>query len=246
MKIYGLIGFSLTHSFSKKFFTEKFTQEAIIDCLFELFPLEQIELLPALLKAQPHLAGLAVTIPYKESVMDYLDEVDEVAQDIGSVNCIAIHSAGTKGFNTDYIGFRTSILPMLNPSHQKALVLGTGGSSKAIQFVLRELSIPYLLVSRNPSNHLGAIAYETLNESIMQSHTIVVNCTPLGMHPNIDTAPAIPYECIGPQHLLFDLVYNPSVTSFLQKGMQQGAAVKNGYEMLIRQAEANWKIWNQQ
>jgi shikimate dehydrogenase len=246
MKIYGLIGFPLTHSFSKKFFTEKFTQEAIIDCLFELFPLEQIDSLPALLKAQPSLAGLAVTIPYKESAMAYLDEVDEVAKAIGSVNCIAIHSAGTKGFNTDYIGFRSSILPLLGPSHQKALVLGTGGSSKAIQFVLRELSIPYLLVSRNSSNHPGSIAYESLDESIMQTHTIVINCTPLGMYPDIHTSPVIPYECIGSQHLLFDLVYNPSVTTFLQKGMQQGATVKNGYEMLVHQAEANWKIWNQQ
>ena len=246
MKIYGLIGFPLTHSFSKKYFTEKFTQEAIIDCLFELFSLEQIDSLPALLKAQPTLAGLAVTIPFKESVMDYLDEVDEVAKVIGSVNCIAIHSGGTKGFNTDYIGFRSSILPLLGPRHQKALVLGTGGSSKAIQFVLRELSIPYLLVSRNPSNHPGAIAFGSLNASIMQAHTIVINCTPLGMYPEIDAAPAIPYEYIGPQHLMFDLVYNPSVTSFLQQGMQQGATVKNGYEMLVHQAEANWKIWNRQ
>ncbi len=246
MKIYGLIGFPLTHSFSKKYFTEKFTQEAINDCLFELFPLEQIDSLPALLKAQPPLAGLAVTIPFKESVIDYLDEVDEVAKGIGSVNCIAIHSGGTKGFNTDYLGFRSSIFPLLGLPHPKALVLGTGGSSKAIQFVLRELAIPFLLVSRNPSNHPGSIDYESLNESIMQAHTIVINCTPLGMYPDINAAPPIPYEYIGPQHLMFDLVYNPSVTSFLQKGMQQGATVKNGYETLVHQAEANWEIWNQQ
>ena len=245
MKVYGLIGFPLTHSFSKDFFTEKFNKEAIRDCLFELFPLETIQSFPSFINTNKGLSGLAVTIPYKESVMVYLDEVDDVAKAIGSVNCIAIHPSAIKGYNTDYIGFRESMLPLLRPHHKQALILGTGGSSKAVQYVLDQWSIPYLLVSRNPIDHPGAIAYEALDESILQAHTIVINCTPVGMYPEVLQAPDIPYACIGPQHLLFDLVYNPAQTAFLQKGFQQGAVIKNGHDMLVLQAEANWKIWNQ-
>ena len=244
MKLYGLIGYPLGHSFSKQYFTEKFDQENIKDCRFELFELSDIGELHLLLKKEPALKGLAVTIPYKESVLQYLDIIDKDAALIGAVNCIGISSGRLTGYNTDHIGFEMSLKPLLQSHHTKALVLGSGGSSKAVQYVLQKLEIEYLVVTRNKLTAPGMISYESLNEQVMHEHSLVINCTPVGMFPHEKEKPAIPYRYLHPAHLLFDLIYKPSTTQFLLKGKEQGAAVKNGYEMLVLQAEENWKIWN--
>jgi shikimate dehydrogenase len=242
MKVYGLIGYPLSHSFSKGFFAEKFAREGIKDCLYDSFPIPAIEELPVLVAGQPDLQGLNVTIPYKEVVMPYLDELSPAAAQIKAVNCIHFRNGRKIGYNTDAIGFRRSLEPLLQPQHKKALVLGTGGAAKAVQYVLESMDIPYLLVSRKASP--GTITYDQLNEEIMSAHTLIINTTPLGMYPNVDAAPELPYQVITPAHLLYDLIYNPAVTAFLQKGADNGAVIKNGHEMLILQAEASWEIWN--
>jgi shikimate dehydrogenase len=242
MRAFGLIGYPLGHSFSKKYFTDKFNREGITGNVYELYPLEQIDHLRDLLASNPDLAGLNVTIPYKEQVIAYLDSMSPVVEEIGACNCIHIRDGHLSGHNTDVIGFSRSLLPKLKPHHKQALILGTGGSSKAVAYTLKELGIPFLQVSRTPID--GMIGYEEIDQSMLVSHTLLINTTPVGMYPEIEKAPAIPYAFIGADHYLFDLVYNPERTRFLQEGALRGATVENGSEMLVIQAEASWDIWN--
>lgn len=237
---YGLIGYPLTHSFSPGWFTEKFAREAI-DAIYKAYPLEHVEDLEDLLANYP-LRGLNVTIPYKKSVIDLLDELDEAANAIGAVNCIDIRHGIRKGYNTDIIGFEQSLRPLLKPQHTSALVLGTGGAAKAVQYVLDKLAIAYRLVSR--AAHESVITYAELDDELIHQHTLIINTSPLGMMPDLHSRPDIPYNAIGEQHLLYDLIYNPAETEFLRLGREHGAGTKNGYEMLVLQAEASWAIWN--
>jgi shikimate dehydrogenase len=242
MRAFGLIGYPLGHSFSKKYFTDKFEREGITGNVYELYPLEQIGQIEELLNSNPSLAGLNVTIPYKEQVIAYLDSMSPVVGEIGACNCIHIQDGRLMGHNTDVIGFSRSLLPKLKPHHKQALILGTGGSSKAVAYTLKELNIPFLQVSRSPSE--GMIGYEEMDQSMLEAHTLLINTTPVGMYPDIEKAPAIPYQFIGADHYLFDLVYNPVRTRFLQEGALRGATVENGSDMLVIQAEASWEIWN--
>ena len=243
MKLYGLIGYPLGHSFSKQYFTQKFEKENLADCFFELFPLIKINQLNNLIQSQLSLKGLCVTIPHKQSVIPFLNSISEEAKNIGAVNCIEILPEGLKGHNTDVVGFEQSFISYLKPHHSKALVLGTGGASKAVQYVLGKLNIPFLPVSRVPAgNH--CIGYNKINKELLEEYKIIINCTPLGMYPNEDAMPELPYKYLSPQHYLYDLIYKPAETKFLQQGKQKGATIKNGYDMLIIQAEENWKIWN--
>ena len=242
MRAFGLIGYPLGHSFSKKYFADKFAREGITGNVYELYPLEQIGQVEELLVSSPNLAGLNVTIPYKEQVIAYLDNMSPVVEEIGACNCIHIQDGRLMGHNTDVIGFSRSLLPKLKPHHKQALILGTGGSSKAVAYTLKELNIPFLQVSRNPSE--GMIGYEEIDQSMLEDHTLLINTTPVGMYPDIEKAPAIPYQFIGADHYLFDLVYNPERTRFLQEGALRGATVENGSDMLVIQAEASWEIWN--
>jgi shikimate dehydrogenase len=241
-RLFGLTGYPLSHSFSKKYFTDKFRNEFLADCRYENFPLENISALPELIKAQPDLRGLNVTIPYKETVMPFLDELSDEAKQIGAVNCIKIASGKLKGFNTDYVGFLRSLKKKLKPHHAHALILGTGGSSKAVQYALSLQNISYRFVSRTKRENV--FSYNELNKETMEQHTLIINATPLGMSPAINECPNIPYQLLSQKHLLFDLIYNPAETVFLQKGKVQGAAVMNGLEMLQIQADESWKIWN--
>lgn len=244
MRHFGLIGYPLGHSFSKIFFTEKFEKEKI-DARYDLYPLEKIADFETLVSTE-ELSGLNVTIPYKQQVISYLDELDATAAEIGAVNVIKfIRNDGEvklKGFNSDAIGFKDSILPYLNQNHRKALILGTGGASKAVDYTLRQLGIKTQYVSRSKSP--GIITYDELNSNIMAEHTVVVNCTPAGMFPAVDVCPDIPYNLLGNQHLLYDVIYKPDETLFLKKGKNQGALTVNGLEMLFGQARAAWAIWN--
>ncbi|HEX6334846.1 MAG TPA: shikimate dehydrogenase [Flavisolibacter sp.] len=242
MKRFGLIGYPLTHSFSKKYFEEKFLREGITGCSYDLFPLKSIEELSAL-RRLPGLCGLNVTIPYKKEVLRFLDDKRELPLGLQACNCIRIRDGRMEGFNTDWIGFRNSIAPLLQPHHTKALVLGSGGAAAAVNYALDSLGIPHTTVSRNPGP--GALSYKQLDDHTLSEHTVIINTTPLGMSPQQAQCPPIPYEFIGRQHVLFDLVYNPEKTLFLQEGEKRGAAIRNGYEMLVLQAEENWRIWNQ-
>lgn len=244
MKLFGLIGYPLGHSFSKKYFEEKFTSEALSDCRFELFPLREIGEFPQLIAAQKNLAGLAVTIPHKEAVIPFLTHLTDAAKEIGAVNCIKFYGNETMGYNTDVVGFERSLLPMLNANHSKAMVLGTGGASKAVQYVLNKNRIENIVVSRKRSGNSNSVMYDDLTESVMSEYNLIINCTPVGMTPDEESMPEIPYQFLTPQHLLYDLIYKPEKTKFLQEGEKYGTAIKNGFEMLIIQAEENWKIWN--
>ncbi len=239
VRLFGLIGFPLSHSFSKGFFTEKFSRENIAGCAYENFPIPDISAFPALWDENPALEGLNVTIPYKQAVIPYLDELTDAAKVIGAVNCIRRDGKYLIGHNTDVLGFGRSLQPLLAPHHTDALVLGTGGAALAVKYALKQLHIRYTEISRS-----GPVTYEAITPEMMQSHKLIVNTTPLGMYPNTDAAPPLPYEHAGAEHLFYDLVYNPPETLFMQKGMERGAAVKNGHEMLILQAEASWEIWN--
>ena len=245
---FGLIGFPLSHSFSSKFFTEKFSNEGI-DAVYLNFELENIGELNHLIGAHPDLEGFNVTIPYKEQIISYLDQIDDAAAQIKAVNTVKIQRSGRQvslqGYNTDIHGFQESIKPLLQKYHHKALVLGTGGASKAVMKALENLGIDAILVSRNPEEK-GEISYNDLDEDVMDSYKIVINTTPIGTYPNIEGCPAIPFEWITSKHLLFDLVYNPEVTGFLKQGREQGATIKNGLEMLHLQALAAWEIWNRE
>lgn len=246
-KQYGLIGFPLSHSFSKKYFTEKFAKEGIKNCEYELFEIEHIENFWKLVEPKiPQLKGLNVTIPHKQDVMAFLDELDEVAEEIGAVNVIKISEDGIlKGYNSDYYGFKNSLEKFAGDdlSKVKALVLGTGGASKAVKQALKDLEIDFISVSRTANEDV--ISYEMLTEEIVVNHQLIINTTPLGMHPKVDACPNIPYQAITNQHYLYDLVYNPEETLFMKKGKEKGAKTIHGLEMLIGQAEKAWEIWNQ-
>jgi len=241
VKQLGLIGYPLSHSFSKKYFAEKFQKENISGYDYDLFPLESIHDLPHLLKLYPNIVGLNVTIPYKEQVLEYLDDIDESAKEIGAVNTIKIVDKKLIGYNTDVYGFEESLIPVLPKNNPKALILGTGGAAKAVAYVLTKLGITFRYVSRQKRENV--LTYDELNQKSMDNYHILVNTTPLGMYPNIDQAPAIPYDFATDKHLLYDLVYNPEKTLFLNKGLEKGATIINGQEMLILQAEKAWEIW---
>ena len=244
MKTYALVGRNISYSFSRRYFAEKFAKEQITDCEYINFDIPYIEELPALIAATPTLAGMNVTIPYKEAVLPLLDLQSEALMAIKACNTIKILPSGKlKGDNTDYIGFRDSLIPYLQPHHNRALILGTGGASKAMAFALSQLGIPFLLVSRESS--AIAISYHELTKEIIENHSLIINTTPLGTFPKTEAFPPIPYQWITSQHLLYDLIYNPEKTTFLAKGATQGATILNGYPMLVLQAEAAWKIWNE-
>lgn len=244
MKLYGLIGYPLGHSFSKQYFTEKFLREGLDDCVFESFPIETIHEFKALIAAHPNLKGLGVTIPYKELVLPFIDELSDEVKSIGATNSIKISENKLIAYNTDIIGFEESFKKGLQPVHKKVLVLGTGGASKAVQYVLNKMGIPFLVVTRNASPLPEFIQYEAIDRQLISEYQVVINCTPVGMYPNENIAPAIPYDLLTTDHYLYDLVYKPAKTLFLEKGEEMGAVTMNGYEMLIIQAEASWKIWN--
>lgn len=244
MRRFGLIGKSVAHSFSASYFANKFQQEGITDARYDLFPLEEITQLPALLASHTDLIGLNVTIPYKESVIPLLDALSDEARIIGAVNCIRITNSGTTGYNTDASGFRQSILPFLENQYERALLLGTGGASRAITHVLRERGIEawYASTSRRGEHILD---YNQLDEAAMKHFPLLVNCTPLGTYPRVDEKPPLPYGGLTPQHMLYDLVYNPPETAFLREGRLRGARTMNGLRMLEIQAEESWRIWSQ-
>lgn len=242
MKTYGLIGYPLGHSFSARYFADRFATEGRNDCRYLNFPLESIEQLPGLLEQEKDLQGFNVTIPYKQAVFPYLTSLSDEAREIGAVNCVKITPDGLKGFNTDAYGFSRSLQTMIGSQRPDALILGTGGASKAVMYVLGQLGISFQRVSR----HAGAdrICYADLNPDLIRQYRLIINTTPLGTFPKVDESPALPYDAIGPEHFLFDLVYNPAVTEFLRRGAEHGARVQNGYDMLIGQAEMSWDIWN--
>ena len=248
MKKFGLIGFPLGHSFSARFFAEKFANEGL-DARYDNYEMPTVEGLRDMIAADLELCGLNVTIPHKQAVIPLLDELTPEARAIGAVNVIRIvrdgqHELRLIGCNSDVIGFTDSIRPLLQPHHTKALVLGTGGASKAVVAGLHSLGIQPTYVSRRPIK--GGLTYDDLTPEVMAAHTVIVNCSPVGMHPHTDEAPAIPYELLTPRHLLYDLVYNPLETRFMQLGRAQGATVKNGLEMLHLQAIAAWKMWGEE
>jgi shikimate dehydrogenase len=240
MRKFGLIGYPLTHSFSKKYFTEIFSRENI-DAEYENYPIEDISMVRSLF-TDPVLEGINVTIPYKEAVIHYLDDLSDAVKGIGACNCIKITNRKTKGFNTDVLGFERSMEKKLLAVHDKAIVLGTGGAAKAVCYVLMQKGIPFLQVSR--TRKTGVVSYNDVTADLLTEHRLVINTTPLGMFPDIDECPDLPYEAISPDHYLYDLVYNPEKTLFLQKGAERGAVIENGHDMLIIQANESRKIWN--
>ena len=243
-RLFGLIGKKLEHSFSMSYFAEKFRKEGIEDAAYRAFPLEEISEFPRLLHEHPRLIGLNVTIPYKESIIPYLDECSETAHSIGVVNTIRLSKGKKEGFNTDVEGFRNDIRPILKEEGRKAMVIGTGGASKAVDHVLRELGYEIRFISRDPKGP-RTLSYDSLTESSLADQDLIVNTTPLGTWPDTDATPPLPYDGIGPGTVLYDLIYNPERTRFLEKGRERGATVRNGYGMLVGQAEAAWRIWNE-
>jgi shikimate dehydrogenase len=242
-RLFGLIGKNIDYSFSKKYFTEKFTLGNLTDCSYENFDIQSIKELKTIVAQHPNLKGLNVTIPYKESVIPYLDKLSKSAIQIGAVNVIKYTKKGKlKGYNTDYFGFMKSLQPMLQPHHKKALILGTGGAAKAVAFALQKLDILYTFVSREKKEFM--IDYERINATTFDNYQIIINCTPIGTSPKINEFPPIPYTFFTQNHIAFDLIYNPEETQFLKKAKKKGALTKNGYEMLVLQADKAWKIWN--
>ncbi|MCE2676156.1 MAG: shikimate dehydrogenase [Sediminibacterium sp.] len=250
MRQFGLIGYPLSHSFSQKFFTEKFLRENIVNAQYENFPLATIESFAALWREHPSLEGLNVTIPYKKEVIAFLQHSSPVVQAIKACNCIRKFNNELYGYNTDVIGFEKSLLPFLKAHHTHALILGTGGASAAVQWVLQKLNIQYQVVSRKSktieenTELKASLSYDQLSNSIIESHTLIINTSPLGMFPNVNEAPPIAYDAITAQHHLYDLVYNPIETLFMKNGLAKGATVQNGLDMLHIQAEESWTIWN--
>ena len=246
MKIYGLVGKSLTHSFSKDFFEQKFQKEQINDVCYLNFELDDIEQLPDLIKSEPNIHGLNVTIPYKISVCRFLTSVDKGAKFIGAVNTIKVirknDNIELHGYNTDAYGFYHSLHPFIKKHHKKALILGTGGAAKAVAYVMNRFGISIQEVTRNPLKS-NQMSYRMIDLETIRSHNIIINTTPLGMYPNTDSYAHIPYEFLTDDHILFDLIYNPSETLFLQNGKKHGAVTINGLEMLQLQAERAWEIW---
>ena len=243
----GLIGKSLSHSFSKSYLEEKFIKENKSDFLYTNFDLENLDTFPELV-LQHHLSGLNVTKPYKESIISFLNELDVTAKEIGAVNCVKItwenNRPYLKGYNTDYYGFAQSIKPFLEPIHQKALILGTGGASKAIAYALKNVGVDFHYVTTGEKKAANYFHYSELNEYVLNAFKLIVNCTPLGMYPKIDVCPEIPFEFVTGDHLLYDLIYNPEETLFLQKGKAHGAVTINGLNMLKLQADKAWEIWH--
>lgn len=239
---YGLIGYPLEHSFSAAWFGEKFSREHIAGVSYELFPLKSIEELSALIAEHPNLRGFNVTIPYKEQIIRFIDRLDPMVAQIGAVNCVSVSQDGSlMGRNTDAPAFRREILRLIGADRPRAIILGTGGASKAVAWVLRELGVEYISVSRNRGrNH---VTYSDLTPKIISEHHLIINATPLGMYPKIDAYPPIPYDALTPDHRLFDLIYNPLQTRFLGEGSRRGARTANGYGMLVGQAELSWEIW---
>jgi shikimate dehydrogenase len=260
LRQFGLFGYPLSHSFSQHFFSEKFLKENIMNAQYDNFPIESIQSFAALWKEHPSLEGLNVTIPYKKEVIPFLQHSSPVVQAIKACNCIRKFNNELYGYNTDVIGFEKSLLPFLQAHHTHALILGTGGASAAVQWVLQQLNIQYQVVSRKANTQeLNTIkentlelnteikyklSYEQLNKSIIESHTLIINTSPLGMYPNVHEAPPIEYDAISPLHHLYDLVYNPTETLFMKNGLAKGATVQNGLDMLHIQAEESWAIWN--
>ncbi len=243
-RLFGLIGKNINYSFSQKYFSEKFVEADIKNCAYQNFDIENIFDITTILKNKKNLAGLNVTIPYKQEVFPFLDEISKKAKKIGAVNTIKFQKNGKiKGYNTDFYGFKKSIKPLIDSTvHKKALILGTGGASKAVCYCFRKLNIPFAFVSRTKTRK--GYVYEDLDAEILTNYQIIVNCTPLGTSPKTELFPAIPYQFLTKNHLVFDLIYNPEKTTFLQKAEQQGASIKNGFEMLKLQAEKAWEIWN--
>lgn len=242
-KQYGLLGRNINYSFSKGYFTEKFDNEHFAGCTYENFDIQDISAFPEIIKNNPDLKGLNVTIPYKETVMPFLDKLSKKASLIGAVNTIKITKKGKlKGYNTDYYGFKKSLEPLLQPHHKKALILGTGGASKGVAFALDELDILYTFVSREAKEN--AISYNLINATTFDNYQIIINSSPVGTSPNTEASPAIPYEFFTEKHIAFDLIYNPAETQFLKNAKARGAIIKNGLDMLIFQAEKAWKVWN--
>ena len=244
MRKFGLIGYPLTHSFSEKYFSEKFLAENITDAAYQLFELPEIHQFPNFLRTNSDLKGLNVTIPHKQAIIPFLDELDDMAARIGAVNVIKFSAGKLVGYNSDYLGFLQALKNFypIGSATTQALILGNGGASKSVQAALDEINIPYQIVSRRSG--IRQITYSGLTPEIIKASTLIINTTPLGTFPDIDQCPPIPYEHLSSQHYLFDLVYNPSETLFMRKGKANGAKVKNGYEMLCRQAEVAWQIWN--
>jgi shikimate dehydrogenase len=242
MRRFGLIGYPLSHSFSQSYFSEKFKRENISDAIYENFPINSISELETVLKNNPDLIGLNVTIPYKLSVIEHLDK-SSTKLPVNACNCIRINAGRLTGYNTDIFGFEQSLSTRLRPYHTSALVLGDGGAAKAVKFVLKKLGISFSVVSRK-MDEPGVLHDQDLTKERIENTLLIINTTPLGMFPNVDAAPDIPYQYLHERHYLYDLIYNPSETTFLKKGAAQGAVVKNGLEMLILQAEESWRIWN--
>ncbi len=244
--VYGLIGYPLGHSFSQSFFTQKFESEGI-DARYLNFEIEDIGDLGELLAEQPHLRGLNVTIPYKEQVIPYLSTIDPLANRVGAVNVIKVDNAADRvtllGFNSDVYGFGESLAPLLTPQRKRALILGTGGASKAVAVALQDLGIEFVKVSRTPRE--GVLTYGDLDSEVMSTHLIIINTTPVGMYPDVNSCPDIPYQMLTPEHLCYDLLYNPDITLFMKKAQEYGAETKNGLEMLLLQAFKSWQIWNE-
>jgi shikimate dehydrogenase len=241
--IFGLLGKNISYSFSRGYFTEKFKKLNLNTNKYLNFDIPSIQDFPLILEDKS-IKGCNVTIPYKEEIIPFLDKLDQTAKKIGAVNTIKITKKGNlKGYNSDVVGFENSIKPLLKKYHKRALILGTGGASKAVAFALKKNNIKYRLVSRKPSEK-KEISYADLTENLMSKYQIIINCTPIGTSPDIDKSPNIPYQFLTDKHLLFDLIYNPEITAFLSKGKEKGAIIKNGYEMLALQAEESWRIWN--
>lgn len=241
--LFGLVGRNISYSFSRGYFSKKFSDLGLTDYSYVNFDIEDISHFSKILKEHPRVKGMNVTIPYKQAVIPFLDSLNKNAKAIGAVNTIKVTKKGKlKGYNTDFYGFKKSITPHLKPNHTKALILGTGGASKAIAFALTKLGIDYNFVSRSSAN--ADFSYKILTRNIIEDHSIIINCTPLGTHPNISEKPPIPYQYITKKHLLYDLIYNPEETAFLKSGKEKGAGICNGLKMLEFQAEKAWKIWN--
>ncbi|MFK8059587.1 MAG: shikimate dehydrogenase [Polaribacter sp.] len=244
-KTFGLLGKNISYSFSRGYFTDKFKKMGLSQNKYVNFDLQNIEDFPKIFEETKNIKGINITIPYKEEVMTFLNKLDKTAKEIGAVNTIKFTKRGDlKGYNTDVVGFEKSILPYIKKHHKKALILGTGGASKAVAYALKKNDIKVKFVSRTPKNKLQ-ISYDDLTEEVLEKYNIIVNCTPIGTFPEVLKYPNIPYQFLTDKHLLFDLIYNPEVTTFLQKGKEQGAAIKNGYQMLELQAEESWRIWNE-
>lgn len=257
MKKFGLIGYPLGHSFSKQYYSKKFSELGLTDHSYELYPIPTLSEFPALLKEEPELCGLNVTIPHKIGILYYLDWISPEAKMVNAVNCIkviqknpledlfsgecSLEPIRLKGFNTDVYGFEESLKPLLKKHHHKALILGNGGAARAVIYVLKKLDIDCRVVSRKAS-HLQ-LSYSDLTDSIIQKHTLIINTTPVGTYPDVDDCLDLPFKKIGRHHLLYDLIYNPEETEFLRRGKEKGAVTKNGKEMLELQAEKNWEIW---